>query len=126
MAELCGVTGCLVAKFHRSIIAMIGQRNVGSPKWPITSHFPQIPGNAESDWVTILSRWDQFGKRRASPGKAMPFERNHKMSGTMPRRLIAAPGSGITENIVDKARKFGIRTERIGPNARVQAPRSKS
>jgi hypothetical protein len=32
----------------------------------------------------------------------------------LPQGLIATQGSGITENIVDKARKLGIRTKRIG------------
>ena len=46
--------------------------------------------------------------------KAAPFKRNDKMLDTMPQGLIATPGSGITENIVDKARKLGIRVKRIG------------
>jgi hypothetical protein len=49
-----------------------------------------------------------------SHGKAAPFKRNDKMLETMPQGLIATPGSGITENIVDKARKLGIRIKRIG------------
>jgi len=32
----------------------------------------------------------------------------------MPQGLIATPGSGITENLVDKAKKLGIRIMRIG------------
>ena len=49
-----------------------------------------------------------------SHGKAAPFKCNDKMIETMPQGLIATPGSGITENIVDKARKLGIRIKRIG------------
>tara|TARA_R100000750_G_scaffold49855_1_gene34746 strand:- start:811 stop:924 length:114 start_codon:yes stop_codon:yes gene_type:complete len=37
------------------------------------------------------------------------------MLETIPQGLIATPGSGITENIVDKARKLWIRIKRIGP-----------
>jgi len=48
-----------------------------------------------------------------SHGKAAPFKRNDKMLETMPQGMIATPGSGITENIVDKARKLGIRIKRI-------------
>ena len=59
-------------------------------------------------------RWDQFGKGSAYHGKAVPFKRNDKMLDTMPQGLIATPGSGITENIFDKARNFGIRTKRVG------------
>lgn len=36
------------------------------------------------------------------------------MLKTMPQGLIATPGSGITENIVDQGRKLGIRIKRIG------------
>ena len=49
-----------------------------------------------------------------SHGKAAPFKRNDKMLEILPQGLIATPGSGITENIVDKARKLGIRVKRIG------------
>nr|WP_233145833.1 DUF2493 domain-containing protein [Phaeobacter sp. 22II1-1F12B] len=49
-----------------------------------------------------------------SHGKAASFKRNDKMLETMPQGLIAMPGSGITEYIVDKARKLGIRIKRIG------------
>ena len=45
---------------------------------------------------------------------AAPFKRNDKLLATMPQGLIATPGSGVTENLVDKARKLGIRTLRIG------------
>lgn len=47
-------------------------------------------------------------------GKAAPFKRNDKMLEILPQGLIATPGSGITENIVDKARALGIRVKRIG------------
>jgi hypothetical protein len=36
------------------------------------------------------------------------------MMETLSQGLIATPRSGITENIVDKARKLGIRIKRIG------------
>jgi len=49
-----------------------------------------------------------------SHGNAAPFKRNDKMLEILPQGLIATPGSGITENIVDKARKLGIRVKRIG------------
>lgn len=70
----------------------------------------------------IASRWaDTRGVTQVvfkpdwkNHGKAAPFKRNDKMLDTMPQGLIATPGSGITENIVDKARKLGIRVKRIG------------
>ena len=47
-------------------------------------------------------------------GKAAPFKRNDQMLEIMPQGVIAAPGNGITENLVDKAKKLGIAVMRIG------------
>lgn len=44
--------------------------------------------------------------------KAAPFKRNDTLLKEMPIGLIAFPGSGITENLVDKARALGIRVMR--------------
>jgi hypothetical protein len=41
-------------------------------------------------------------------GKAAPFKRNDAMLGIMPIGVIAFPGSGISANLVDKARKVGV------------------
>lgn len=40
--------------------------------------------------------------------KAAPFRRNDEMLSVMPAGVIVFPGSGITENLRDKARRFGI------------------
>ena len=47
-------------------------------------------------------------------GKAAPFKRNDQMLATMPKGLIACDGNGITDNLIDKARKFGIPVKRVG------------
>ena len=39
---------------------------------------------------------------------AAPFKRNDQMLEVLPIGLIAFPGSGITENLADKARRMGI------------------
>ena len=41
-------------------------------------------------------------------GKAAPFRRNDELLNLLPKGLIAFPGSGITDNLVDKAVKLGI------------------
>ena len=41
-------------------------------------------------------------------GKAAPFRRNDELLNLLPRGVIAFPGSGITGNLVDKARQLGI------------------
>ncbi len=40
--------------------------------------------------------------------KAAPFKRNDQMLEAMPIGVIVFPGSGISANLADKARKFGI------------------
>ena len=41
-------------------------------------------------------------------GKAAPFRRNEELLNLLPKGVIAFPGSGITGNLVDKARQLGI------------------
>jgi hypothetical protein len=45
---------------------------------------------------------------------AAPFKRNDALLETLPLGIIAFPGSGITENLTDKARKMGIPVWRFG------------
>ncbi len=47
-------------------------------------------------------------------GKAAPFRRNDELLNLLPRGVIAFPGSGITGNLVDKARQLGIPVLRVG------------
>jgi hypothetical protein len=44
----------------------------------------------------------------ARHAKAAPFKRNDAMLEALPTGLIAFPGSGISSNLADKARKLGI------------------
>jgi len=41
-------------------------------------------------------------------GKAAPFKRNDRILDIMPTGVIVFPGSGITGNLADKAKKLGI------------------
>ena len=41
-------------------------------------------------------------------GRAAPFRRNDELLDLMPKGIIAFPGNGITENLIDKARRLGI------------------
>ena len=50
--------------------------------------------------------WDRYGR-------AAPFRRNDDLLNLLPKGVIAFPGSGITENLVDKARQLGIPVQRI-------------
>ncbi len=40
--------------------------------------------------------------------KAAPFKRNDALLDVMPIGVIVFPGSGISDNVADKARKLGI------------------
>ena len=44
----------------------------------------------------------------AADGKAAPFKRNDRMLEIVPVGVIVFPGSGITGNLADKAKKLGI------------------
>jgi hypothetical protein len=41
-------------------------------------------------------------------GKAAPFKRNDQLLAVLPIGLVAFPGSGISANLADKAKKLGI------------------
>ena len=41
-------------------------------------------------------------------GRAAPFRRNDELLILLPKGVIAFPGSGITANLVDKAKSMGI------------------
>ena len=45
-------------------------------------------------------------------GRAAPFRRNDTLLNLLPKGVIAFPGSGITDNLVDKAVALGIPVQR--------------
>ena len=51
--------------------------------------------------VVCKPDWDRHGR-------AAPFRRNEELLNLLPKGVIAFPGSGITENLVDRARSLGI------------------
>ena len=50
-------------------------------------------------------------------GKAAPFRRNDELLNLLPKGVIAFPGSGITGNLVDKARQLGIPVMSVIPSS---------
>jgi len=110
------VTGGLDFNDHQRIWAKLDQVHVkhpgmvllhgGSPKgaeriaaaWADTRKVPQIA--FKPDWT-----------RHA---KAAPFKRNDQMLAALPIGVIVFPGSGIQDNLADKARKMGIPVYRLG------------
>ena len=53
------------------------------------------------DQVVCKPDWDRHGR-------AAPFRRNEELLQLLPQGVLAFPGSGITENLVDRARQLGI------------------
>ena len=56
--------------------------------------------------VVFMPDWDAHGR-------AAPLRRNDQLLKLLPRGLVAFPGTGITENLVDKARELGIPVLRV-------------
>jgi hypothetical protein len=87
---------------HRDMVLLHG----GSPKgaeliasrWADARKTPQIA--FKPDWT-----------RHA---KSAPFKRNDQLLQTMPIGVVIFPGSGITENLADKAKVLGIPVWRFG------------
>ena len=50
-------------------------------------------------------------------GRAAPFRRNDELLNLLPRGIIAFPGSGITDNLVEKAVQLGIPVARVIPSS---------
>ena len=65
---------------------------------------------ADSRKVTQIA----FKPEWARYNKAAPFKRNDRMLEAMPIGVIVFPGSGICENLADKARVLGIPVWRFG------------
>ena len=58
------------------------------------------------DQVVCKPDWDAHGR-------AAPFRRNDELLNLLPKGVIAFPGNGITDNLVDKAVKLGIPVQRV-------------
>ena len=65
---------------------------------------------AENRKVTQIS----FKPNWTKHAKAAPFRRNDDMLSVMPSGVVLFPGSGITGNLADKARRLGIPVWRFG------------
>ena len=59
---------------------------------------------AENRGVTQVAFRPEWGKH----GKAAPFKRNDRMLDAMPVGIILFPGTGIQDNLADKAAKLGL------------------
>ena len=87
---------------HADMVLLHGGSPKGAEKiasrWADTRMVPQVA--FKPDWT-----------RHA---KAAPFKRNDQMLAIMPIGVIIFPGTGIQDNLADKARKLGIPVYRFG------------
>ncbi len=75
-----------------------------------------VHGGAPKGAEKAASRWADarkvaqiaFKPDWTNDGKAAPFKRNDRMLELMPKGAVIFPGSGITANLADKAKKLGI------------------
>ena len=81
---------------HPDMVLMHGKSPKGAEKiaarWADHRNVPQI--GFAPDWT--------------KHGRAAPFKRNDEMLDVLPIGVIVFPGTGIQENLADKARKLGI------------------
>jgi hypothetical protein len=81
-----------------------------------------LHGGSPKGAELIASRWAYhrkvpqvaFKPDWAKHAKAAPFKRNDAMLETLPIGVIVFPGTGIQENLADKARKLGIAVWKFG------------
>lgn len=81
-----------------------------------------LHGGSPKGAEKIASKWADarkvsqvaFKPDWARHAKAAPFKRNDQMLATLPIGVIVFPGSGIQDNLADKARAMGIPVYRFG------------
>jgi len=81
-----------------------------------------LHGGSPTGAERIVARWADSRKVTHIPfkpdwtrhAKAAPFKRNDQILEVLPIGVIVFPGSGIQENLADKARKLGIPVWRFG------------
>lgn len=102
--------GGLDCNDYQTIWAMLDRAHAKHPDMVL------LHGAAPKGAELIASKWADarkvaqiaFRPDWTRHGKTAPFKRNDHLLQTMPVGLIVLPGSGITENSVDKARGLGI------------------
>ena len=101
---------------HRLISSMLDKVRVKHPDMVL------LHGGSPTGAERIAARWADTRKVTHIPfkpdwtrhAKAAPFKRNDQMLGIMPIGVIIFPGTGIQDNLADKARKMGIPVYRFG------------
>ena len=101
---------------HASIFAKLDQIRAKHPDMVL------LHGGSPKGAEKIAARWAAIRKVPqvafrpdwAKHGKAAPFKRNDQMLAVLPIGVVVFPGTGIQDNLADKARKLGIPVYRFG------------
>ncbi|QIB35301.1 DUF2493 domain-containing protein [Ancylobacter pratisalsi] len=87
---------------HPDMVLMHGKSPKGAEKiaslWATNRNVPQI--GFAPDWT--------------KHGRAAPFKRNDEMLEVLPKGVMHFPGTGINDNLADKAKKLGIPVWKFG------------
>jgi hypothetical protein len=110
------LTGGLDFNDHRLIWARLDQVHARHPDMAL------LHGGSPKGAELIAAKWADvrkvpqiaFRPDWTKHGKAAPFKRNDAMLETLPIGILHFPGTGIQDNLADKARKLGIPVWRIG------------
>ena len=110
------VTGGLDFNDHRLIWSKLDQVHAKHPDMVL------MHGKSPKGAEKIAARWADhrgvpqigFAPDWTKHGRAAPFKRNDQMLDMLPIGVMVFPGTGIQENLADKARKLGIPVWKFG------------
>jgi hypothetical protein len=110
------ITGGLDFNDHRLIWAKLDQVHAKHPDMVL------IHGKSPKGAEKIASRWADhrkvpqvgFAPDWTKHAKAAPFKRNDQMLDILPIGVMHFPGTGIQDNLADKAKKLGIPVWKFG------------
>ncbi|UCI10714.1 DUF2493 domain-containing protein [Mesorhizobium sp. B1-1-8] len=110
------VTGGLDFDDHRLIWARLDRVHQKHPDMVL------VHGKSPTGAEKIASLWATnrnvpqigFGPDWTRHGRAAPFRRNDEMLAILPKGVMHFPGTGINDNLADKARKLGIPVWKFG------------
>ena len=116
-----------------TLVAVAGGRDVADPAAVIarldrarTKHSDMVLVHGGGPGVErIAARWaERNGVHQVvckpdwdRHGRAARFRRNDELLNLLPKGVLAFPGSGITDNLVDKARTLGIPVLKFIPSS---------
>ena len=110
------VTGGLAFDDHRLIWAKLDQVHEKHPDMVL------VHGKSPKGAEKIASLWAKnrnvpqigFAPDWTKHGRAAPFKRNDVMLEIVPKGVMHFPGTGISDNLADKAKKLGIPVWKFG------------